>query len=92
MWKTLVQDITFDGHIAEGNHHWEVAEYTEGLSQNWTVSSNLDNFGHDGNMISGDLINWHFVRIEHLANSKPVFFFSLDNYENRGLWMHSDLP
>lgn len=77
MWKTLVQDVTFDAQIAEGDHHGEMAEYGDDLSQNWTMSSNLDNYGCDGNVISGDLINWHFVKIKHLANSKPVFFFTV---------------
>lgn len=86
-WKTLVKDVALHcrGWLSK------VAEYTEVLSQNWTMTSNLDNFGHDGNVISGNLINWHFVKIKHLVNSKPnSLHFSLDNYENRGLWMHSD--
>lgn len=37
-----------------------------------------------------NLIKWHFVKMKHLANSKPSHLhFSLDNYENRWLWMHS---
>lgn len=91
MWKNLSTRQNVMPHIAEGNHHWEVAENTEGLSQNWTMSSNLDNFGRDGNVVSGDLINWYFVKIKHLGNPIPSsLHFFLDSYENRGLWMHSD--
>ena len=32
-------------HIAEGNPHWEVADYAKGLYQNWSTISDVKNFG-----------------------------------------------
>lgn len=57
---------------------------TEVPSQIWKT---LD---RNGDVIWDGLINWHFIKIKHFSNSKPgLLCFSLDSYENRGLWMHS---